>query len=792
MVSRDCVRYRYGTLMRATVLVVLADLHQGLAVDGVLRIPLADIARKHLSRHPSDFAVVQLQAPITVMAFDGTLRNETEFVYFKPPASANTTGGIWASAPELSDHNNTLPVPITLTESADILVDIEGTDSCFLFSSGIEKCDLGLWAGCERCAADPVHGGSWRFKLCANHPHDGDPRLWHMDSHCNGQPLRQTDSHEQPKHTCCDVSSRQPSRFAVLRLPAGSSTLHVKPYEYLAPASALIVLLPTAPASLRFNHARVWFYSEDLLVAAGVTVGVVVLASALQLRRLRRQWQLQQRQLLSLGASARSSVQPLFARIDSHSDGGSGGGGEQRRLGIHMRRPPPLCCRKQSSRARVSFLFLASGWLLVCFGMTPYIRFQLAPPTPYDDYIGRKFPEPYPGPFGFWLVLMGPGGLLMLMALLPVDSLAIRGVCLALVGVMFGVGTISIYFLVDVSKLDVSEPEVVVIVTFHAILLATATIVVATLLPMLLRRSPSRLLLLRAWRLVRASYVNIGASTILNQVLPELMRPAYRTSYFGTIYADPRGWITSLCLFGASLIVCGLLASARNRSRVFRLWRYLLRHSVSDMDAVLAALLGEMSPAHALQLAASTFVTIDFAHLQPTVFDPLQVACTERGAHGVKRAPVGESERDEARLQGLPVSLIENINTNPPPHVLLTALGACDAFVSHSSCDPPSLKFDALRRWAETETATTEGTTPRLWLDRLCLGAFASTVPLEVTVPLLPIFAAGSRQMLALVGSSYPSRLWCVLEVFVFLQVRACPRHATTHPPMHTKDLLSC
>ena len=40
-----------AALMRATILLVLADLHQGLAVDGVLRIPLADIARKHLSRH---------------------------------------------------------------------------------------------------------------------------------------------------------------------------------------------------------------------------------------------------------------------------------------------------------------------------------------------------------------------------------------------------------------------------------------------------------------------------------------------------------------------------------------------------------------------------------------------------------------------------------------------------------------------------------------------------------------------------------------------------------------------
>ena len=114
--------------------------------------------------------------------------------------------------------------------------------------------------------------------------------------------------------------------------------------------------------------------------------------------------------------------------------------------------------------------------------------------------------------------------------------------------------------------------------------------------------------------------------------------------------------------------------------------------------------------------------------------------------------------------------------------MLLTALGACDAFVSHSSCDPPRLKFDALRRWAETETATTEGTTPRLWLDRLCLDAFASTVPLEVTVPLLPIFAAGSRQMLALVGSSYPSRLWCVLEVFVFLQVNQASQQLIFEP----------
>merc|ERR1712050_407627 len=35
----------------------------------------------------------------------------------------------------------------------------------------------------------------------------------------------------------------------------------------------------------------------------------------------------------------------------------------------------------------------------------------------------------------------------------------------------------------------------------------------------------------------------------------------------------------------------------------------------------------------------------------------------------------------------------------------------------------------------------------------------------------LPIFLAGSRQLLVLCGPSYLSRLWCIVEIFTFMHV---------------------
>ena len=54
-----------------------------------------------------------------------------------------------------------------------------------------------------------------------------------------------------------------------------------------------------------------------------------------------------------------------------------------------------------------------------------------------------------------------------------------------------------------------------------------------------------------------------------------------------------------------------------------------------------------------------------------------------------------------------------------------------------------------------------------LWIDRACLP------PGNVSVGLtcLPIFVAGSRRLLVLAGSTYSSRLWCAMELWMFVQM---------------------
>lgn len=83
----------------------------------------------------------------------------------------------------------------------------------------------------------------------------------------------------------------------------------------------------------------------------------------------------------------------------------------------------------------------------------------------------------------------------------------------------------------------------------------------------------------------------------------------------------------------------------------------------------------------------------------------------------------------------------------------------------------PGDKFSALTQWVVEREATGRARTanPRLWLDRICLHVGA--LKLHQTLPLMPIFIAGSRHMVVLAGTSYSSRLWCAMEVFMCMQI---------------------
>lgn len=93
-------------------------------------------------------------------------------------------------------------------------------------------------------------------------------------------------------------------------------------------------------------------------------------------------------------------------------------------------------------------------------------------------------------------------------------------------------------------------------------------------------------------------------------------------------------------------------------------------------------------------------------------------------------------------------------------------LGECDAFVSHSWHDDPALKWYELRRWCN-KFRIRHGRTPRLWLDKTCINQNY----IEADLRCLPVFLAACNHLLVLAGVTYVTRLWCVMELFVYRQM---------------------
>ena len=93
---------------------------------------------------------------------------------------------------------------------------------------------------------------------------------------------------------------------------------------------------------------------------------------------------------------------------------------------------------------------------------------------------------------------------------------------------------------------------------------------------------------------------------------------------------------------------------------------------------------------------------------------------------------------------------------------LVATMGSVDAFVSHSWHDPSGPKWKQLSRWAEGRAPQ-----PLLWLDKACI----DQQRIDESLAALPVYLAGCKELLVLIGPTYTSRLWCVMELFVFLQM---------------------
>lgn len=94
-------------------------------------------------------------------------------------------------------------------------------------------------------------------------------------------------------------------------------------------------------------------------------------------------------------------------------------------------------------------------------------------------------------------------------------------------------------------------------------------------------------------------------------------------------------------------------------------------------------------------------------------------------------------------------------------------LGECDAFLSHSWHDDAEEKWTALEAWCESFRAV-HAREPKLWLDKICI----DQLDIKADLQCLPVLLAGCNEFLVLSGQTYTSRLWCIMEMFVFMSVR--------------------
>jgi len=93
-------------------------------------------------------------------------------------------------------------------------------------------------------------------------------------------------------------------------------------------------------------------------------------------------------------------------------------------------------------------------------------------------------------------------------------------------------------------------------------------------------------------------------------------------------------------------------------------------------------------------------------------------------------------------------------------------LGSVDAFVSHSWSDSPELKWQALQQWC-SDFKLKNRREPKLWIDKYCI----DQNNIEESLACLPVFLAGCTKLLILCGKTYLQRLWCLIEIMVFLEM---------------------
>lgn len=215
----------------------------------------------------------------------------------------------------------------------------------------------------------------------------------------------------------------------------------------------------------------------------------------------------------------------------------------------------------------------------------------------------------------------------------------------------------------------------------------------------------------------------------------------YSTNVACFVASDPTLWeypiIQSMAFQGGTFILLVAIVTPANVSRAHAFLGSFQVSEQAQSAAGVAAIIGQIEPRKAVQMAKQSFTGISFSTLLLEHFE-------------------------------------SNSDSGLNAHALPAQFGEVDAFLSHSWSDPADAKWTALAAWANAFIGKHQRS-PVLWLDKACL----NQSEIATSLACLPIFLAGCKQLLIIAGPTYVTRIWCILEIFTFLKMGGSPDRVT-------------
>lgn len=384
-------------------------------------------------------------------------------------------------------------------------------------------------------------------------------------------------------------------------------------------------------------------------------------------------------------------------------------------------------------KARVSGTLTQMGWMLFTFSMLPWL-FAVTNGN-------QMLLSPIIGHFVYYLAPMPWSLALMTLSLRPIDAAPIHGACKFFVGfytfmglAMFGMGNLPAFS-------SGGNPLHVATYFFTGLMFFLCS---ALTFPALNVRCgpcarlgsdyPPRLQLFRLWMCMRTMFFVMPFSMVFFAISPVLNNRGrdINVNFLAVLTPSKNNDKAGFFFNALSFLLVAVIFTRRTRGKVHRWLGSLGNSSSKEQEAAsIAALINaKASAAEAFEGAMKHF----------------------------RAWPLAKLTRE----------ILEDNKPDPSLHSHTTAakLGSVDAFVSHSWSDDGTSKYTALQEWAAATTVLPEAG-HQIWLDKACI----DQTNIDANLASLPVFLSGCKELLVLAGNTYVSRLWCVMELFIFLRM---------------------